>query len=61
VCIDQLRGGYIKGERTKHISSKFFFTHDLQRYGEINVQQVHSSDNMQTCSSKYYQLQHLRI
>jgi len=45
-CIDQLKGGYIKGDRTKHISPKFFFTHDLQQNGEINVQQIRSSDNL---------------
>ena len=45
-CIAQLRGGYIKGDRTKHISPKFFFTHDLQKKGEIDVQQVRSSDNL---------------
>ena len=28
--IAQLKGGYIKGDLTKHISTKFFFTHDLQ-------------------------------
>ena len=28
-CIAQLRGGFIKGDRTKHISLKLFFTHDL--------------------------------
>ena len=28
-CIAQLKEGYIKGDRTKHISPKFFFTHDL--------------------------------
>ena len=45
-CIAQLKGGYIKGDRTKHISPKFFFTHDLQKNGEIDVQQVRSSDNL---------------
>ena len=45
-CITQLKGGYIKGDRTKHISPKFFFTHDLQKNGEIDVQQVRSSDNL---------------
>jgi len=45
-CIAQLKGGYIKGDRTKHISPKFFFTHDLQQNGEINVQQIRSSDNL---------------
>ena len=28
-CIAQIKGGYIKGERTKHISPKFFYTHEL--------------------------------
>ena len=45
-CIAQLRWGYIKGDRTKHISPKLFFTHDLQKRGEIDVQQVRSSDNL---------------
>nr|KYP53874.1 hypothetical protein KK1_000037 [Cajanus cajan] len=45
-CIAQLKDGYIKGDRTKHILPKFFFTHDLQRNGDINVQQVRSSDNL---------------
>ena len=34
-CIAQLKGGYIKGNHTKHISAKLFFTHDLQQNGEI--------------------------
>ena len=45
-CIGQLKGGYIKEDRTKHISPKFFFTHDLQQNGEIEVQQIRSSDNL---------------
>ena len=45
-CIAQLKGGYIKGDRTKHISPKFFFTHDLQKKGEIDVQQIRSCDNL---------------
>ena len=44
-CIAQLKGGYIKGDRTKHISLKFFHTHDLQNNGEIDIQQIRSSDN----------------
>ena len=44
--IAQLKGGYIKGDRTKHISPKFFFTHDLQQNGEIEVQQIRSIDNL---------------
>ena len=30
-CIVQVRGGYIKGDKTKHISPKFFYTHELQK------------------------------
>jgi hypothetical protein len=28
-CIAQIKEGYIKGDGTKHISPKFFSTHDL--------------------------------
>nr|GEX41303.1 retrovirus-related Pol polyprotein from transposon TNT 1-94 [Tanacetum cinerariifolium] len=45
-CIAQLKNEYIKGDRTKHILPKFFFTHDLQKSGDIIVQQVRSSDNL---------------
>ena len=44
-CITQLRGGFIKGDRTKHISQKLFFTHDLQKNSDIDIQQIRSSDN----------------
>jgi len=44
-CIAQLKGGFIKGDRTKHISPKLFYTHDLQKSGDIDVQQIRSSDN----------------
>jgi hypothetical protein len=40
-CITQIRGGYIKGDRTKHISPKFFYTHELQKSGEIDYQLQH--------------------
>ncbi|GJR15854.1 hypothetical protein Tco_0798506 [Tanacetum coccineum] len=36
----------IKGDKTKHISLKFFFTYDLQKDGVIDVCQVRSSDNL---------------
>ena len=45
-CIAQVKGGYIKGDRIKHISPKFFYTHELQNSCEINVQQIRSSDNL---------------
>ena len=28
-CIAQITGGYIKGDKSKHISPKFFYTHEL--------------------------------
>ena len=45
-CIAQVKGGCIKGDRTKRISTKFFYTHELQNSGEINVQQIRSDDNL---------------
>ena len=45
-CSAQIKGGYIKGDRTKHIYPKFFYTHELQKSGEINVHQIRSSDNL---------------
>ena len=45
-CIAQIKGGYTKGDRTKHISPKFFYTHELQKYGEIDVQQIRPNDNL---------------
>ena len=45
-CIAQMKEGYIKGDPTKQISPKLFFMHDLQQNGDIDVQQIHSSDNL---------------
>ena len=45
-CIAQIKGEYIKGDRTKHISPKFFYTHEIQKNGEIDVQQIRTSDNL---------------
>ncbi|GJY85934.1 hypothetical protein Tco_0499960 [Tanacetum coccineum] len=33
------------GDITKHILPKFFFTHDLQKSGDIIIQQIRSNDN----------------
>ena len=50
--IAQIKGRYIKGDRTKHISPKFFYTHELQKSGEIDVQQIRSSDNLENLFTK---------
>ena len=42
-CIAHIKGGYIKGDITKHISPKFFYTHEFQNSYEIDVQQICSS------------------
>ncbi|MED6153344.1 hypothetical protein PIB30_117756 [Stylosanthes scabra] len=44
-CIAQVKGGYIKGDRTKHISPKFFSTHDLEKDGKVEIKQIKSSEN----------------
>jgi len=71
-CIAQLKEGYIKGDRTKHTSPKFFFTHDLWKNGDINIHQIRSCDNLadiftKSLPSKVFEklvlrigLQHLR-
>jgi len=45
-CIAQLKDGYIKGDRTKYIPPKFFFTHDLQKNSDISIQQIRSCNNL---------------
>ncbi|XP_076957250.1 uncharacterized protein LOC143632674 [Bidens hawaiensis] len=45
-CITQINKGYIKDDKTKHISPKFFSTYDLQKEGEIEVRQIKSSENL---------------
>lgn len=45
-CITQVSEGFIKGDRTKHLSPKLFFTYDHQKEGRIDIQQVRSCDNL---------------
>ncbi|KAF3652998.1 hypothetical protein FXO38_15850 [Capsicum annuum] len=44
--IAHLKGGFTKGDRTKHILPKLFYIHELQKNGDINMQQIRSSDNV---------------
>ena len=41
-----MKEGYIKGDRTKHILPKFFFTHDLQRNGDVEIQKIRACENL---------------
>ena len=45
-CIAQMQEGYIKTDRTKHISPKLFYPHELQQLDEINILQTKSCDNL---------------
>ena len=46
ICIAQIKEGFIKANKTKHISPKFFYTHELQEKCEIDVQQIRSYNNL---------------
>ena len=50
--IVQIEWGYIKNDQTKHIFPKFFYTHKLQKIGDINVQQIRSIDNLANLFTK---------
>jgi hypothetical protein len=54
-CIVQIKDRYIKGDRTKYISSKFFSTHDLQKNDLINVCQIRSDNNLADLFTKLLQ------
>ena len=45
-CIEQLKKGYIKGDNTKHIAPKFFYSHQHQQHQNIEVKQIRSQDNL---------------
>ena len=45
-CISQLREGYIKSDRTKHIPPRFFsYTHELIKNNHIDIKYIQSSKN----------------
>ena len=46
VCVAQVREWYIKEDKIKHISSKFFYTHEFQKSRQIDVKQICSVDNL---------------
>lgn len=39
-CVAQVNGAFIKGDRIKNISPKFFYTYKLTKNGEINVKLI---------------------
>ena len=45
--VTQMKEGYIKSDRTKHIPPKFFsFTQELERNKEVNIHYIRSSDSV---------------
>ncbi|CAA7034448.1 unnamed protein product [Microthlaspi erraticum] len=45
-CVTQLKEGYIKSDRTKHIPPRFFsYTQELQKNQEVDIEYIRSSDN----------------
>lgn len=36
--IAQLKGNYIKKDRKKHVTPKFFYTHEFKKISDIDVQ-----------------------
>ena len=51
-CIAQIIRGYIKGDRIKHISPKFFHTHEFHKRGNIDIQQIQLNDNLTNLFTK---------
>ena len=45
-CVAQMKEGFIKGDKTKHISPKFFSAHELQKAKVIEVRQIPSNKNL---------------
>ncbi|XP_059663813.1 secreted RxLR effector protein 161-like [Cornus florida] len=41
-CIAQMKEGYIKSDKTKYILPKFFYAHECQKNGDIDIQKIRS-------------------
>jgi hypothetical protein len=44
-CIRQISSGFVKGDKTKHIAPKFFYTSEINGT-EIEVTKIASEDNL---------------
>ena len=51
-CVEQFKKGYIKGDNIKHITPKFFFSHQQQEHQKIEVMQIRSQDNLSDLFTK---------
>ena len=59
-CIAQIKGVYIKGDRTKHISPKLFYPHDLEENGASVFNKFLQRTTWWTYSQRHYSHQHLK-
>ncbi|KAM1760401.1 hypothetical protein ACFX12_003277 [Malus domestica] len=50
--IEQLKKGYIRGDNTKHIAPKFFYSHQQQQDQNIEVKQIRSQDSLADLCTK---------
>ena len=44
--VAQVKGGFINGDKIKHISSKIFYTHELQESRYVYFKQIRSTNNL---------------
>ncbi|KAM2449650.1 hypothetical protein PS1_019734 [Malus domestica] len=51
-CVAQMKEGFIKGDKTKHISPKFFSTYELHKAKVIEVRQICSNENLANLFTK---------
>jgi hypothetical protein len=54
VCITQLRGGYVKGDKTNCISPKLFYTHELLQKEKIDIKKMRSNVNLEDLFTKSF-------
>ncbi|KAM1014659.1 hypothetical protein ACFX2C_044618 [Malus domestica] len=45
-CVAQMKEGFTKGDKTKHISIRFFNAYELQKAKVIEVRQIRSNENL---------------
>ena len=51
-CVAQVQSGYVKSNLTKHINSKFFYAHELQKMNEVRILHTKSCDNFANLFTK---------
>ena len=55
-----VKRGFIKGDRIKHIFHKLFYNHELQKNGEINIQEIWLCDNLVNLFPKIVTIKYIK-